>query len=151
MKEITEGSKEKGYMMMKIFRKIMEDTERKWFNTIEGIIAYTIKLKHDNEYLLAKFFTQPEDVKTVMDNNTLTMENLANHKRMLHLTLGAYYTQESERLSAETQAKLIEEEFRKWVYGWDLLRKNDQIIVLIIILMIKIGNGGKSRYQNDKG
>lgn len=115
--------------MLKIFRKYQEHSEKRWFRVIEQLVRYTIKLKNEVEYLLSRFFTVPEDVDRIMNCSELTAENLAEHKRLLNLSLGAFYAQEAQRISLETEKRLLEQDINKWVKRWDEIRSNDLLLV----------------------
>ena len=132
IKQLSVGNKEKGYMMLKIFRKVMEESEKKWFKVIENLTKYSLKLKADVEFLLGKFFSKP-DIQTVMENNNPSMENLAEHKRLLQISVGAFFSQESQRIEAEKKTSLLEEEVNRWVLDWSSIRKSSELVVFASI------------------
>eukprot|EP01022_Parablepharisma_sp_SALTPOND_P032104 TRINITY_DN828_c0_g1_i1.p3 TRINITY_DN828_c0_g1~~TRINITY_DN828_c0_g1_i1.p3 ORF type:complete len:380 (+),score=42.98 TRINITY_DN828_c0_g1_i1:1910-3049(+) len=126
-------SKEKGYTLLKIFRKIMEESEQKWFATIQYLVKYTMKLKSEVEFLLGKAMDE-SDVNRVMGNNVLTLENLIEHKRILKVVLGTCYTEEAKRVEMEKKVKDLQAEINEWVVGWDLLRNSKTLHVFCQLL-----------------
>eukprot|EP01022_Parablepharisma_sp_SALTPOND_P002435 TRINITY_DN109_c0_g4_i1.p2 TRINITY_DN109_c0_g4~~TRINITY_DN109_c0_g4_i1.p2 ORF type:complete len:402 (+),score=42.85 TRINITY_DN109_c0_g4_i1:1171-2376(+) len=124
VREFSVKDKEKGYLMLKIFRKYQEAAEQNWFRVITQLVNYTLKLKHEVEYLLAQYFTTPEDVSRIMENSALSIENLAEHKRLINLCVGAYYSKESQLISLEKEKQALENDVKKWIYDWDIIRNS---------------------------
>ena len=115
--------------MLKIFRKYQEESERKWFKTLEQLTKYAVKLKSDVEYLLGCYFSSPDDVTRIMLDNSLTAENLAEHKRLIKLCLGSYYNKESQFVAADTERRVLTEDVNTWIKDWDEIRASNLLKV----------------------
>ncbi len=118
-------------MLLKTFRKISEESEKKWFGAISRLTRYALKLRSDVDLLLGRFFS-PEDLCTVTQNDELSKENLVEHKRLIQVLAGAVHTQESLRVEAEARTKLLEQEVGRWLLDWQIMRKDSLLSVYIL-------------------
>jgi hypothetical protein len=132
MRQICLIDKEKGYLVLKLFKKYFYYNERKWFKIINHLVEQIIKMKYELEYLLCKYFTTPpekENMKKVINDNSLSNKNLIDHKRMIHLLVGCLHNEEAKRIIAENGTKRLEAQLRDWILDWDKIKMSQEIPV----------------------
>ena len=130
------NQKDKGYLLLSLFKKYFGENERRWFKIINNLQEEILKLKHEQEYLLAKYFTDMKEMNRILNNNSATMDNLLEHKRMLRVVLGSFYSEESKRIIAESKASGIEKDIKKWLMDWDIVKTSPELNVSNINLYL---------------
>ena len=138
----TPDMKDKGYTLLKIFRKIMKLSEQRWFGAMEHIVQYAIKLRADIEELLTSSFPE-QKVSQRLDNNAITTENLLEHKRIVKIVIGEYRAEQAKRVELEKKIKDLEAEISEWVLDWDSLRKSEKLKVFSEPLILPL-----TKYRN---
>lgn len=72
--------------MLKLLKKYLELNEEHWMKHIKKLRHYIEQLQNDRDFLLSKAtrHVQNIDLKRIINNNTLSEENLADHKRLIN-------------------------------------------------------------------
>ena len=122
IRQLASNEKEKGYLLLELFKRYFEENEKRWFKIINNLQEEMLRLKHEQEYLLAKYFKDGKEMDNILHNNEVTIENLQEHKRIIRLVLGSYFNEESKRIIAESRATAIEKDIKKWIIDWDILK-----------------------------
>ena len=132
LKQLMVTNKEKGRLLLKMFREYFNKNEEKWFKVVNGLVDQLLKQKAELAYLLAQNLTGIDDVETILTNNEVSVENLAEHKRLLNQVIGAYNNEETKRIDAENKIKYVNGMASKWIYDWERIHHNIDMLVLLL-------------------
>ena len=96
---------------------------------MDGLIQTIIQLTTEKELLLNKFKFPSSDFGKVMEDTSLTTENLGKHKLLIQEAIGMRNTEENKRIQVETQKDILEKEIKFWLEDWDTLHSAPLLIV----------------------
>jgi len=120
---VSGKQKELGYLLMLLFKRYNEESERKWQSVMKGLKEYIDKLKNEREYLLCKFnYSAQMNLKETLENKELTEENLIEHKTLIEKIIGEFYDIEDRHFTENYKRKYFEKEVYDTMWEWDKLR-----------------------------
>ena len=93
LRQITLTCKDRGYLLLKLFKKYFEENEKKWQSILRELKEVIHTLKNDRDLLLSKYEDMPPETKSVLDNNELSHLNLIEHKHLIKRLIGALYSE----------------------------------------------------------
>jgi len=100
-----------------------------WFATIDKLITHMISLQSENEILLNKFKTNANSLEEILNDQSITTQNLARHKILIKDIIGKYNAEENKRIQIETQKETLSKEIKFWIEDWDIIHTSPLIIV----------------------
>mmetsp|Transcript_12499 Transcript_12499/g.12265 ORF Transcript_12499/g.12265 Transcript_12499/m.12265 type:complete len:106 (-) Transcript_12499:770-1087(-) len=65
-----------------------------------------------------------QDLSQTLEDQTISPENLIEHKRLITQLIGCVNREEDERYLVELEKKNVEKDVRDIVHQWDLIRAN---------------------------
>jgi hypothetical protein len=116
-------------ILLKLFQKIISHIEKEWYSSIDGLIQTIIQLSSEKELLLSKFKFASTEFDKIMEDTSLTIENLGKHKLLVQEAIGRRNAEESKRIQVETQRDTLEKEIKFWLEDWDTLHNAPMLIV----------------------
>jgi len=103
--------------------------QEEWFQVVDNLIESIIALSSEKEILMSKFKIKLGQTESIMNNNTLSSENLANHKLLIKEAIGKFNVEQNKRIQIETAKETLEKEIKFWLEDWDKLHSSPLIIV----------------------
>ena len=117
-------------LLLKLFQKIISHIEKEWYSSIDGLIQTIIQLSSEKELLLSKFKFATAEIDKIMEDTSLTIENLGKHKLLIQEAIGRRNAEENKRIQVETQRDTLEKEIKFWLEDWDTLHNAPMLIVI---------------------
>eukprot|EP00347_Sterkiella_histriomuscorum_P019587 403341060 len=124
LKETSSKCKERGFLLLKLIKKFLLINEESWIKRIKVFKDMIQRLEHDRDFLLAKATKQVQniDLKKIVKNDSITAENLAEHKRLIAQMIGQLHKVEDEQYFQELKLKFAETDIKDWLYEWDKIK-----------------------------
>lgn len=116
--------------LLKLIERIISHIEKEWFSTIDSLLQSIIQLTSERELLLSKFKIPSIEHKKIIEDNSITLENLGRHKILIQEAIGRINLEESKRIQVETQKDTLEKEAKFWLEDWDTLHTAPLLIVM---------------------
>ena len=87
VRQMSKETPEQGLLLMRIFKRMQEENERSWLKTIQKLAENWRKVKNERDLMLGKYLDET-DLKTLIDNNEDSVQNLARHKQIINSLVG---------------------------------------------------------------
>ena len=128
VRSVTETCKERGYLLLKIFRKYFDETEKQWMGVIRGLALQIQSLRHDRDSLLSKYLF-PEDEeealrhqRRVLDNTNESRENLIEHKHLVKTMMGRANMLQDENVRLKAELDSLRKDVNAFLYDFESMR-----------------------------
>ena len=120
-------------ILLKLIEQMISHIEKEWYSTIDNLLQTIIQLTSEKELLLSKFKMASTDYTKIIEDNSLTLENLGKHKILIQDAIGKINQEESKRIQVETQKDTLEKETKFWLEDWDILHTSPLLIVILFM------------------
>jgi hypothetical protein len=87
VREMSERDPDKGFLLMRVFKKMMMENEKDWLVSMKEISNAFSKVKNERDIMLTKYISEL-DIKEIIDNNHDNITNLISHKQLINQLVG---------------------------------------------------------------